>query len=73
MARASREAFFARRPARLRVAPAEVRSVMRKVKLFKSIYQDNFVLVLLPEKLDQLDRRMAISGLLAENVAVILK
>ena len=46
---------------------------MRKVKLFKSIYQDNFVLVLLPEKLDQLDRRMAISGLLAENVAVILK
>jgi hypothetical protein len=53
--------------------PAEVRSVMRKVKLFKTIYQDNFVLVLLPEKLDQLVRRMAISGLLAENVAVILK
>ena len=54
-------------------SPAELRSVLRKVKIFKTIYQDNLIVMLLPEKLDTLDRRMAMSGLLAENVAVVLK
>lgn len=54
-------------------SPAELRSTLRKAKVFKSIYQDNFVLMLLPEKLDTLDRRMAMSGLLADNIAVVLK
>lgn len=52
---------------------AELRNVLRKVKIFKAIYKEDLVVMLLPDRLDTLDRRMAMSGLLAEDVAVVVK
>ena len=52
---------------------AELRNMLRKVKVFKAIYKDDLIVMLLPDKLDTLDRRMAMSGLLAEDVAVVVK
>lgn len=52
---------------------AELRNLLRKVKVFKGIYKEDLIVMLLPDKLDTLDRRMAMSGLLAEDVAVVVK
>ncbi len=51
----------------------ELRNMLRKVKVFKAIYKEDMIVMLLPDKLDTLDRRMAMSGLLAEDVAVVVK
>lgn len=52
---------------------ADLRNLLRKVKVFKAIYNQDMIVMLLPDKLDTLDRRMAMSGLLAEDVAVVVK
>ncbi len=52
---------------------AELRNLLRKAKVFKEVYADDLIVMLMPDKLDSMDRRMALSGLLAENIAVVIK